>query len=60
MPRYVRMPARAAVDWPLFPERHSVTVHCAEPVDTGLLFPDGQRVMRAPDPIGFLSTRERD
>ena len=59
MPRYIRPPARASIDWPDFPERQSITVHCSDPVDTGLLWPDGERVMRAPDPIGFIPLKER-
>lgn len=63
MPRYVR--ARAV--WHLEPEndwapadgRPSIDVYPSQAIDTGLLFPDGERVMRVPDAIGFLPLGER-
>lgn len=60
MSRYVRGAAKPRADFwgddPLIP---SLTVAEREPVNTGLLFPDGSPVMRVNDPIGFGREHER-
>jgi hypothetical protein len=53
--RYVRATRKPRADWltddnPLTPD---ITVDDHEPVETGILWPDGEPVMRTPNPIGF-------
>ena len=35
------------------------TVHEREPVDTGLLDKDGQKIWRVMSPVGFIELKER-
>ncbi len=57
MSRYTRPAARLWVEDEVFPSEESLrpalTVCDHEPTDTGLLWPDGCPVLRAPNPIGF-------
>jgi hypothetical protein len=64
MGRYVRQPRQLARErnderwldeYPLLP---SLSVSDHEPVDTGLVWPDGTPVYRSPNPIGFGRTDE--
>lgn len=55
--RYVILPrAQWDDDRPLLEGR---TVHEREPVDTGLLNKDGQKIWRVMSPIGFVELKER-
>lgn len=56
MPRYFTRAAKALDDdyWPdAAPLITSLTVCDHEAVDTGLLDPNGDTIMRAPNPMGF-------
>lgn len=60
MARYVRMARKPRADWidddgPMLP---SITVDDHEAVETGLIWQDGEPVMRTPNPMGFGRDRE--
>ncbi len=62
MPRYVRAFREVHpndTDWSKPASVPSITIHYPEVANTGLLYPDGQPIMRAPDPIGFVPLKER-
>jgi hypothetical protein len=55
MSRYARVTRKPMADWvdddgPMIP---SITVDDHEAVDTGLLWQDGEPIMRTPNPMGF-------
>lgn len=55
MPRYARMTDKPRADWldndgPMIP---ALTVDDHEAVTTGLVWRDGEPIMRTPNPIGF-------
>lgn len=62
MSRYIRGAKPLYVETPLWddvePHRPNLTVDGAKVVDTGLLYPDGSKVMRVANPVGFGRDRE--
>lgn len=60
MPRYTRKPANTH-SWDIDedePFRPGIEVADHEPIDTGLLWPDGEAIIRNPNPIGFGRDQE--
>lgn len=65
MSRYTRRPvARHWVEDDRFGDEAPMIAHLSvsdhEAVDTGLLWADGSRVMRSPNPIGFCAEIDHD
>lgn len=61
MPRYFSAPkakVKSECWWYDEPIRHDVTVCDHEATDTGLIDANGDRIMRAPNPVGFVWSDE--
>ncbi len=57
MPRYFPRPARAWIEdetWDAEPQAHIPTVSDHKATDTGLCDVNGDAIMRAPNPLGFI------
>ena len=58
--RYVSARTRPRSGWDdEHPMLEAKTVHEPEPIDTGLLDADGNRIYRVMSPVGFVALKER-